>query len=79
MKGTHHANSDLDIAVELEPSEDSNSTLAVWMHESDAWKVQVAALFPFPIDLQWHDSFGTTEVINRGTSEACEVVYERAS
>lgn len=79
VKGTHRADSDLDIAIELEPGEDSNATLTVWMHESDAWKEELAALFLFPIDLQWHDPFGTTEIINRGTSEACETVYERAS
>ena len=79
VKGTHREESDLDIAVELEPGEDSNATLAVWMDVSEPWKAELESFLPFPIDLQWRDVDGTTTYIDQGLSDACEPIYENAS
>ena len=79
VKGTHRANSDLDIAIELEAGEDSNATLANWMQFSNVWKREVSAIVPFEVDLQWLDRYGATSVIEQGVKEANEVVYARAS
>ncbi len=79
VKGTYREDSDLDIAVELEPGDDSNATLAVWMHFSDMWKKELESFLPFPVDLQWRDVDGTTTYIDKGLSDACEPIYEKAS
>lgn len=78
VKRTHRADSDLDIAIELEPCEDPNATLANWMHLSTGWTVEVSEVVPFKVDLQWLDTFGTTKVIERAIEEASETVYVRA-
>ena len=78
VKGTHSQDSDLDIAVEIESGEDSDATLATWMRFSAEWRTELSSMLPFRIDLQWRDSFGETRVIEKGISEASELVYERA-
>ena len=77
VKGTHRLDSDLDIAVELEPGEDSDAILATWIHHCDDWKTEMSSIVPFDVDLHWRDIFGTTGVVDQGINEASEVVYDR--
>ena len=59
-KGNPRTDSDLDIAVEIEPVADSEETLPVWMANSDKWQSELQQHISFAVDLEWFDPDGST-------------------
>ncbi len=49
------------------------------MFDSAGWEAEVGSLFPFPVDLQWLDTFGTTKTIEAGIAAASDIVYVKSS
>lgn len=78
-KGSHRPDSDIDIAVELEPVADSEEALAVWMSHAGAWRWQLQSGISPKVDLEWFDPDGTTRVVKAGLDEAKVLIYERAA
>jgi len=78
-KGTHRPDSDIDIAVELEPVADSEEALTVWMAHAGAWRWQLQSGISPKVDLEWFDPDGTTRVVEAGLDEAKVLIYERAA
>jgi predicted nucleotidyltransferase len=77
-RGTHRPDSDIDIAVELEPVADSEETLLVWMANSEKWRSQLQDRISMPVDLEWFDPNGGTGTIRAALDEAKTLVYEAA-
>jgi len=76
-KGTHRPNSNINIAVELDPVGDSEETLAVWMANAGLWQSQLQSRIAPAVDLQWFDPDGGTRTIEAALNEAKALVYER--
>lgn len=79
VKGTHRPDSDIDIAVELQPVGDSEETLAVWMAHCNQWQSELQARIGPTVVLEWFDPDGATTTIQATLDEASMLIYERAS
>ena len=78
-KDTHRPESDIDIAVELEPVGDSEETLTRWIAHADLWRSELRSRVVPKVDLEWFDPDGNTPTIEAGLNEAKVLIYERAS
>lgn len=78
-KGTHQPDSDIDIAVELEPVADSEETITRWIANSALWRSQLQSRIVERVDLEWFDPDGSTPTIAAGLNEAKVLIYERAT
>lgn len=76
-KGTHRPDSDINIAVELQPVGDSEETLAVWMAHCNQWQSELQARIDPGVDLEWFDPDGATTMIQAALDEAQMLMYER--
>lgn len=68
------AESDLDIAVKLEPMKGDADSLATYISESDKWKKQLEERLPYVIDLQYHD-LDETPTIEDGLKKSSILVF----
>ena len=78
-KDTHRPDSDIDVAVELEPVADSEETLTRWIAHAEVWNAQLQNLIAPQVDLEWFDPDGSTPSIEAGLNDSKVLVYERAS
>ena len=78
-KGTPRSDSDLDVAVEIDPVGSDESAYVSWFHLKKSWHAELQRRLDVPLDLEWFDPTGSTPTIAKGLSEANVVVYERAS
>jgi len=78
-KGTSRTDSDLDVAVEIDPVGSDESAYVSWFHLKKSWQTELQGQLPIKLDLEWFDPAGSTPTIAKGLSEAKVVVYERAS
>ena len=78
-KGTSRDDSDLDVAVEIDPVGSDESAYVSWFHEKAPWHTELQQQLDVKLDLEWFDPAGSTPTIAKGLSEANVVVYERAS
>ena len=76
--GTYRTDSDIDIAVELEPVADSEETLTRWIVHADLWESQLQSRVALKVDLEWFDADGSTPAIEAGLNDAKVLIYERA-
>ena len=76
--GGHRPNSDIDIAIELEPVGDSEETLTRWLFHADLWESQLQRRIAAKIDLEWFDPDGSTRTIEAGLNEPRALMYERS-
>ncbi|WPL12666.1 nucleotidyltransferase domain-containing protein [Thiorhodovibrio litoralis] len=68
--------SDLDIAVEIQPLLGDENLLATWIFEAEELKARLAAVVPeYKVDLQWFDG-ENTETIKEGIEKSSYVIYE---
>ena len=77
--GTATRDSDLDIAVELEPVADSEETLTRWISCAALWRSQLQRRTAVSIALQWFDPDGRTPTMQERLDEGRLLIYERAS
>lgn len=81
-RGDHRPDSDLDVAIELDPSAisgtDGSGSWATWMFETEGWKEELQSLVPFEVDLQQLDG-DRTPVVLSGIERSSQLVYEKHS
>ena len=78
-KGTFKADSDLDVAVQIDPIDPDETAYASWFHEKGGWQAELQKRLDVTLDLEWFDPNGSTPTIAKGLSEGNVVIYERAS
>jgi predicted nucleotidyltransferase len=71
--------SDLDVAVELEPVADSEETLTRWLSCAALWRSELQRRTAASIALQWFDPDGRTPTMQEQLDEGRLLIYERAS
>jgi uncharacterized protein len=77
-EGKPRPDSDIDIAVELEPVVDSEEALPYWIAYSEKWQSQLQRELAYPVDLDWFDPDGSTPRIQAALDKGAILVYERA-
>ena len=75
-KGNNDSESDLDIAMELEPESGDANGLATWIVKSDRWQMELHKMIPYKIDLQYYQQ-GVTDTISKGLIDASILAYSR--
>jgi len=76
VKGTHHKDSDLDIAITLINNLGESGGLSTWIFNSEEWAAELGVIIPCKVDLQW-DGKEETPTIGVALNEASCVVYEK--
>jgi predicted nucleotidyltransferase len=74
LKGTQRADSDLDVAIEIDPIETDEETQLVWMDKNKVWLSELQALSPFRVQLEM---YGTPE-LDQYLACCSMLIYERA-
>jgi len=82
VRGDHRPESDIDIAVELDPlafrGSDESGGHATWMFEAPAWREELEHLIPLKLQLErYHPE--QTPTIGKGLLESSQLVYEKAT
>jgi uncharacterized protein len=77
--GTPRPDSDLDLAVELEPVGDSEETLSVWLAHEGAWHAELQNRISPKVDLEWFDPDGGMTPVRAALDKGKTLVYERAA
>jgi uncharacterized protein len=77
--GTHRPDSDINIAVELEPVGDSEETLSIWLANGALWQSQLQSRIPLRVDLEWFDPDGGTSTLQAALDRGKVLVYERVA
>lgn len=82
VRGDHRPDSDIDIAVELDPTQfqgsDESGGRATWMFEKAAWKEELQALIPHKVQLErYHEN--QTPTVGRGLTQSSRLIYEKAT
>lgn len=79
-RGDHRPDSDLDIAIELDPAEfngsDDSGGLATWMFATVGWKEELQNLVSFKGQLEQYRGH-QTPTISRGLERSSLLVYEK--
>ena len=78
-QGNARPDSDLDLAVEIEPVADSEETLPYWMTCSERWQSELQRRSEHPVDLDWFDPDGSTPRVARAIREGSILLYDRAA
>lgn len=80
VRGDHRLDSDVDIAVELNPDHfrgtDESGGLATWMFETGEWRDELQKLFPFEVQLERYHA-NQTPTIATGLVRSSMLVYEK--
>lgn len=81
VRGDHQPDSDIDIAVELDPDvfqgADESGGLATWMFETKGWKEELETLICLKVQLErYHPN--QTPTVRRGLARSSQLVYEKA-
>src|ERR1700687_889149 len=71
--------SDIDIAVEIEPVGDSEETLTLWMVNSEKWQVQLRQQVNLEVDLEWFDPDRSTPKGPGALRETSVLIYYLAT
>ena len=79
VHGTLQDDSDLDIAIEIQPLPGDSSAFATWISEASALRRSLAPLLPMSADLEWYGGADATPTIERGLVAGSRLVYERAA
>jgi uncharacterized protein len=82
VRGEHGPQSDIDIAVELDPvafrGADDSGGLATWMFEAPAWREELKQLIPLKVQLErYHRE--QTPTIGKALAESSQLIYEKAT
>ncbi len=77
----YKSDSDLDVAVELDPSQyggsDESGGIATWMFETGAWKDELQSLSPYKIQLEQYIE-GQTPTIAGALARSSKLIYEKS-
>jgi len=76
-QGNPRQDSDLDVGVEIEPTGQDESALAIFIQESDRWKEELQPLIPWPLHFELNDARAGTPTIAHGKEEGHIIIYEQ--
>ncbi|PLV12579.1 hypothetical protein CXG53_25205 [Pseudomonas guariconensis] len=76
VRGDHHPDSDLDVAVEIFTLQGDSDPFTTWTCEAQRLKSSIASIVPVPIDLEWYGGEVETPRLHQALAHSSVVVYE---
>jgi hypothetical protein len=73
------SDSEVELAVEVEPVADSEESILVWLDNGERWRRELKKRIGSTVDLEWFDPDGSTPEVNKALREASVLVYDRAA
>ncbi|MBU2984998.1 nucleotidyltransferase domain-containing protein [Saccharophagus degradans] len=70
------ADSDIDIAVQLNKLPQDGSEYSTWMFSADELKKSLGSLLPFELQLEWYCP-NSTPTVHKGIMESSILVYDQ--
>jgi predicted nucleotidyltransferase len=77
-RGDSGPDSDLDVAVEIDPIGNDESAEVSFISTASQWRSELEPYIPFKLHLQWYDPEGSYVEVQRGVEKSGVLVYERA-
>lgn len=77
MRGTSRPNSDIDVAVEIDPSGLADTALLAYIQNLERWRTEIQRLVPYELDLEIYDP--THLVVKRGVDEHGVLLFKRVT
>lgn len=74
-RGSHHKNSDLDLAIEIIKMPNDSGPYATFSFEKTNLLASIAKRVPYLIDLQWYGGAIETPTIRKGILQSSELVF----
>lgn len=82
VKGMYRPESDLDVAIEIDPEQVPTDTdaelISCWFAHKGQWQKALQSRLAMPVDLDWHHP-RRCDAVRRGLAEAGRLVYEKKS
>lgn len=77
LRGTQRIDSDLDVAMEIDPIQPDETSFASWMRLHRSWKSELEGRTSFIVDLHQYDFDNEGSKILQYVSCCSSLVYER--
>lgn len=78
-RGDYRPNSDVDLALEIDPIGNDEDALTSWVSESSGWRTQLSAIIPGEVDLDLYDSSDAHSVVKDAVDREGLLVYACAA
>jgi predicted nucleotidyltransferase len=78
LRGTQTPDSDIDLALEIDPLETDDETMGWWMFEKERWTEELQAISPYRVQLEWFGGEATPK-IQQYLACCSMLVYERTA
>ena len=76
LRGTQRNDSDLDLALEIEPHNTADETWGEWVAKSETWRTELADLSQLNVQLEWYGGEETPRIL-RFVSCCSMLAFER--
>ena len=76
-KGTPKPDSDLDVALEIDPVGNDEGSYTSFLHEAEGWRAELRPQLEYQLHLKWYDA--SNAPVREGVNSAGILVYERAT
>lgn len=76
-RGDHLHESDLVLAVEIEPMANDINPITTWCHMSDSWQDELQILLPYGVHLELFDAVEGGNAIKSGMDNSAVLIYWR--
>ncbi len=78
VRGTPRTDSDLDIAVLLDPTRSREIRLTTWLTRKTDWAAELQSRLPVPVHLELGDADLSTDVVGPALAREGLVIFTRA-
>lgn len=75
--GTHTPDSDLDIALEIDPRPNDTNIFATWIVENQKWQQELSALLPYQVHLELYDPTASERIVATAVDQHGIQAYAR--
>ena len=77
-RGDHRLDSDIDVAIEIDPAQGDSGPFATWCYERINWQSGLAPNLPWPLHLEWYDPAGRTPTVACKMAKGAYLAFERS-
>ena len=74
--GQFHHESDLDVAIEIDPRKGDTNSFTTWTCEAKKWKEELQPFLRYNLDLERYDP-KETPTVHKGIKKCNIIIYER--
>lgn len=79
LRGNQRDDSDIDVALEIDPIGNDEIPLTSWISSSDRWREELQPKLPHQLDLQFYDSTDQKSHVVQYINCCSALIYERVT